>query len=57
MGIEADLRCADALALPFEPESFDHIWMMWLLEHLPDPVAALAEARLAWVIHKARGIS
>ena len=36
---------ADALALPFEDESFDHVWMMWLLEHVADPPAALREAR------------
>jgi ubiquinone/menaquinone biosynthesis C-methylase UbiE len=43
-GVEATLRQADALALPFDDESFDHIWMMWFLEHLADPVAALREA-------------
>ena len=30
----------DALALPFEDESFDHVWMMWFLEHVADPPAA-----------------
>ena len=35
----------DALALPFDDESFDHVWMMWFLEHLTDPPAALREAR------------
>jgi len=44
-GVEATLTQADALALPFADGSFDHIWMMWFLEHLPDPVAALREAR------------
>ena len=44
-GVEATLARADALALPFEPASFDHVWMMWIVEHLPDPVAALEEAR------------
>lgn len=44
-GVEATLRRADALALPFEDGSFDHVWMMWLLEHVADPPAALREAR------------
>ena len=44
-GVEATLVEADALALPFDDESFDHVWMMWFLEHLDDPVAALREAR------------
>ncbi len=44
-GVEATLVQADALALPFEDESFDHVWMMWLLEHVADPPAALREAK------------
>jgi len=44
-GVEATLLEADALALPFADESFDHVWMMWLLEHIPDAPAALREAR------------
>ena len=44
-GVEATLVQADALSLPFEDESFDHVWMMWFLEHVPDPPAALQEAR------------
>lgn len=44
-GVEATLLEADALALPFENESFDHVWMMWFLEHLADPQSALREAR------------
>jgi ubiquinone/menaquinone biosynthesis C-methylase UbiE len=44
-GVAATLVRADALTLPFDDESFDHIWMMWFLEHLADPVAALREAR------------
>jgi ubiquinone/menaquinone biosynthesis C-methylase UbiE len=32
---------ADIFALPFPPESFDHIFVCFVLEHLSDPVAAL----------------
>jgi SAM-dependent methyltransferase len=44
-GVQATLVEADALALPFDDESFDHVWMMWFLEHLADPLSALREAR------------
>jgi ubiquinone/menaquinone biosynthesis C-methylase UbiE len=45
LGAKVDLRQADALALPYANASFDHIWMMWFLEHVANPVAALREAR------------
>jgi ubiquinone/menaquinone biosynthesis C-methylase UbiE len=44
-GIEATLVQADATALPFPEESFDHVWMMWFLEHVPAPLDVLREAR------------
>jgi ubiquinone/menaquinone biosynthesis C-methylase UbiE len=44
-GVEATLLEADAQALPFEDESFDHVWMMWFLEHVADPLAVLREAK------------
>jgi ubiquinone/menaquinone biosynthesis C-methylase UbiE len=44
-GVEATLLEADAHELPFADESFDHVWMMWLLEHIDDPPAVLREAR------------
>jgi 2-polyprenyl-3-methyl-5-hydroxy-6-metoxy-1,4-benzoquinol methylase len=44
-GVEATLLRADARELPFEDESFDHVWMMWFLEHVADPPTVLREAR------------
>jgi ubiquinone/menaquinone biosynthesis C-methylase UbiE len=46
-GLDADLRIADARRLPYEDDSFDHVWTMWVLEHLTadDAVVALREAR------------
>jgi SAM-dependent methyltransferase len=44
-GVEATLVNADARALPFDDRSFDHVWMMWFLEHVADPVEVLREAR------------
>jgi len=44
-GVEVTLLQADARALPFEDESFDHVWMMWFLEHVADPPEVLREAR------------
>ena len=35
-------RRADIFALPFEPETFDHVFACFVLEHLPRPVEALA---------------
>ena len=33
---------ADIFALPFDPESFDHVFVCFVLEHLARPVEALA---------------
>jgi len=41
-------READILALPYEPQSFDHVFVCFVLEHLSDP--ALALQRLARVL-------
>lgn len=43
--LEADLREGDARALPWPDRSFDHVYMMWFLEHVADPRPFLAEAR------------
>lgn len=34
-------RQADVCHLPFQPETFDHVFACYLLEHLPDPPSAL----------------
>lgn len=36
---------ADIFALPFEPASFDHLFVCFVLEHLSDPLGALARLR------------
>lgn len=43
--VAATLKEGDATTVPFDDESFDHVWMMWFLEHVSDPLAALREAR------------
>ena len=40
-----ELREADVLAPPFARESFDHVFVCFLLEHLPRPAEALATLR------------
>ncbi|HPH35923.1 MAG TPA: methyltransferase domain-containing protein, partial [Methanoregulaceae archaeon] len=35
----------DVYRLPFPPESFDHLFICFLLEHLPDPSRALTEMK------------
>jgi len=36
-----ELRRADMLDPPFEPRSFDHLFVCFVLEHMPEPAAAL----------------
>ena len=40
-----EFRQADVFELPFEPESFDHVFVCFLLEHLSSPVTALERLR------------
>jgi SAM-dependent methyltransferase len=35
----------DVVALAFDPESFDHVFVCFVLEHLPDPVGVLASLK------------
>ena len=42
--IKAELHLGDALHAPWENNEFDHVYMMWFLEHIKEPVAALGEA-------------
>jgi SAM-dependent methyltransferase len=37
-----EFQQADLFALPFDPESFDHVFVCFVLEHLSRPVEALA---------------
>lgn len=39
------LHQADLRTLPFQPGSFDHVFLCFVLEHLPDPAGALAALR------------
>ena len=40
-----EFRQADVFELPFEPETFDHVFVCFLLEHLSSPVTALERLR------------
>src|ERR1700754_2462076 len=40
-----EFRREDIFALPFEPASFDHVFVCFVLEHLSEPVEALVRLR------------
>lgn len=42
---DARLVVGSALQLPWPDNSFDHIFMIWIIEHLDDPEPVLREAR------------
>ncbi len=42
---DVDLRVGDASRLPWADASVDHVFTMWFLEHLGDPMPVLREAR------------
>jgi len=44
-GASVEWHRADLLALPFADAAFDHLFACFVLEHLPDPAAALAGLR------------
>jgi SAM-dependent methyltransferase len=44
-GLAADVRVADAEALPFDDASFDLVWSYGVLHHTPDTPKALGEIR------------
>jgi ubiquinone/menaquinone biosynthesis C-methylase UbiE len=39
-----DLRVGDAAALPWPEGTFDHVFLMWFIEHLQDPLPILRQA-------------
>lgn len=42
---DVELRVGDAVTLPWEDNQFDHLYAIWFLEHLPNPLKALQEAK------------
>lgn len=42
-GVPAELHVANAAALPFDDASFDHVYGVWVFEHVREPHAILRE--------------
>ncbi|MBN2104149.1 methyltransferase domain-containing protein [bacterium] len=40
-----EFRVADIFDLPFEPETFDHVFLCFVLEHISDPSKAIRQLR------------
>lgn len=51
LGSRLEFRAADCYALPFDDDAFDVVHAHQVLQHLPDPVAALAEMRRVCAPH------
>ena len=45
LGVNVALAQGDAVELPFPPDTFERVYCSEVLEHLPDPPAALGEIR------------
>lgn len=43
--VQKPFAAASATALPFPDNTFDLVWSIWVLEHVPDPAAMLHEIR------------
>jgi len=44
LGLKGDLKVGDAGNLPFPDGSFDHVYAIWFLEHLNNPIEILQQA-------------
>ena len=45
LDLDVDLRVGDATKLPWQDSYFDRLYAIWFLEHLPNPLQVLREAR------------
>jgi SAM-dependent methyltransferase len=44
LGLDADLREGDATRLPWDDDQFDHVFLIWIVEHVREAHPLLAEA-------------